>query len=130
MVLTMAKPASAKGNAATEARVCVAAVAAAHGVRGLLRLKPFTEIPEACVTYGPLTTADGARTFKFEKLGMHKGHGQREGNFNATPHFIRLFARKFREHPMGIPRFIRTNIRLNREAKARRDAGRGGGETP
>ena len=73
MVLTMAKPAAAKSNATTEARVCVAAVAAAHGVRGLLRLKPFTEVPEDCVAYGPLTNADGSRTFRFEKLGMHKG---------------------------------------------------------
>ena len=73
MVTTMANPASAKGNAATGTRVCVAAVAAAHGVRGLLRLKPFTAIPEDCVAYGPLTNADGSRTFKFEKMGMHKG---------------------------------------------------------
>ncbi len=71
--MTMAKPADAKGNAATEARVCVAAVAAAHGVRGLLRLKPFTEVPEDCVAYGPLSNADGSRIFQFEKLGMHKG---------------------------------------------------------
>lgn len=71
--MTMAKLADAKGNAATEARVCVAAVAAAHGVRGLLRLKPFTEVPEDCIAYGPLSNADGSRVFQFEKLGMHKG---------------------------------------------------------
>lgn len=71
--MTMAKPADATGKATTEARVCVAAVAAAHGVRGLLRLKPFTEIPEDCVAYGPLSNADGSRIFRFEKLGMHKG---------------------------------------------------------
>ena len=71
--MTMAKPASAKGNAATEERVRVAAVAAAHGVRGLLRLKPFTAAPEDCTAYGPLSNADGSRIFKFEKLGMHKG---------------------------------------------------------
>ncbi len=73
MVLAMAKPASATGKTATEARVCVAAVAAAHGVRGLVRLKPFTEVPEDCTAYGPLTNADGSRVFRFEKLGMHKG---------------------------------------------------------
>ncbi|MGY9054876.1 MAG: ribosome maturation factor RimM [Alphaproteobacteria bacterium] len=68
----MAKPATAKGTAMTEARVCVAAVAAAHGVRGLVRLKPFTENPEDCLAYGPLSNADGSRIFKFEALGMHK----------------------------------------------------------
>jgi 16S rRNA processing protein RimM len=73
MVLAMAKPASAKGSASTGTRVCVAAVAAAHGVRGLVRLKPFTEQPEDCLAYGPLSTADGGRVFKLEKLGLHKG---------------------------------------------------------
>ena len=69
----MAKQASAMEGSATVAHVCVAAVAAAHGVRGLVRLKPFTEIPEDCTAYGPLTNANGSRVFKFEKLGMHKG---------------------------------------------------------
>ena len=55
------------------ARICVAAVSAAHGVRGLVRLKPFTETPEDCLAYGPLTSADGSRVFKLEKMGMHKG---------------------------------------------------------
>ena len=73
MVLAMAKQATAEESSATVARVCVAAVAAAHGVRGLVRLKPFTEVPEDCTAYGPLTNADGSRVFKFEKLGMHKG---------------------------------------------------------
>lgn len=57
-------------------------------------------------------------------LGMHKGHGQREGNFNATPHMLRLFARKARKHPMGLPRFIMTNFRMKREAKKRAAAAR------
>lgn len=57
-------------------------------------------------------------------LGMHKGHGQREGKFNATPHMLRLFARKLRQHPMGLPRFVMTNLRLNREAKKRAAAER------
>ena len=60
-------------EATTGTHVCVAAVAAAHGVRGLVRLKPFTEVPEDCTAYGPLSNADGSRVFKFEKLGMHKG---------------------------------------------------------
>ncbi|HKK30898.1 MAG TPA: ribosome maturation factor RimM [Alphaproteobacteria bacterium] len=56
----------------TETRVCVAAVAAAHGVRGLLRLKPFTEKPEDCVAYGPFTTVGSNRAFRFVFLGLHK----------------------------------------------------------
>lgn len=57
-------------------------------------------------------------------LGMHKGHGQREGSFNATPHMLRLFARKARQHPMGLPRFVMKSIRLNREARKRATAAR------
>lgn len=73
MVLAMAKQAPAMDKVTTGTHVCVAAVAAAHGVRGLVRLKPFTEVPEDCTAYGPFSNADGSRVFKFEKLGMHKG---------------------------------------------------------
>lgn len=74
MVLAMAKPAAtAEDRGVTGARVCVAAVAAAHGVRGLVRLKPFTVVPEDCIAYGPLSTADGSRRFAPEFRGMHKG---------------------------------------------------------
>ena len=68
-------------------------------------------------------------TFRFDleldvvdipKLGMHLGHGQREGNFNATPHMLRLMWRKLWRDPMALMRFVRTNIRLKREAKRRR----------
>ena len=52
-------------------------------------------------------------------LGMHKGHGQREGTFNGTPHLLRLMWRKLKTHPMGLPRFIAKNIRLERAAKRR-----------
>ena len=68
-------------------------------------------------------------TFRFDleldvvdipKLGMHMGHGQREGNFNAAPHMLRLMWRKLSRDPMALIRFVRTNIRLTREAKRRR----------
>ncbi len=52
-------------------------------------------------------------------LSMHKGHGQREGNYSGTPHLLRLFARKARKHPLGLPRFILKTLRLEREAKKR-----------
>ncbi len=73
MVSAMAKHASARDKAPTAARVCIAAVAAAHGLRGLVRLKSFTEAPGDCTAYGPLTNADGSRTFHCDALGMHKG---------------------------------------------------------
>lgn len=43
-------------------RVVVAQFGAAHGVRGEIRLRSFTEDPLAASSYGPLESADG-RTF-------------------------------------------------------------------
>ena len=43
------------------ARVCVAQIGAAHGVRGEVRLKPFTEDPLSVARYGVLETEDGRR---------------------------------------------------------------------
>lgn len=44
-------------------RVCVGEIAGAHGVRGLVRLRSFTEDPAAVVAYGTLTDEEGRRRF-------------------------------------------------------------------
>ena len=49
------------------ARVCVAQIGAAHGVRGEVRLKSFTEDPLNVTRYGALETEDGRR-FEVEAL--------------------------------------------------------------
>lgn len=54
-------------------RVCLAAIAGAHGVRGLVKLKPFTESPEDVVAYGPLSDESGARVFRLSLKGRQKG---------------------------------------------------------
>jgi len=46
--------------------VCVAAVATAHGVRGHLKLKTFTEVPENAAAYGPVYDAKGNRLFRLD----------------------------------------------------------------
>ena len=51
-----------------EKKVRVARIGAAHGVRGEVKLWPFTEDPEAVARYGPLETEDGARRFEIESL--------------------------------------------------------------
>jgi len=38
----------------TSKLVCVAAIAGAFGVRGEVRVRPFTDDPMACLSYGPL----------------------------------------------------------------------------
>lgn len=46
----------------TDERVCVGVIAGAHGLRGLLRVRPFTDTPEDVAAYGPVETEDGTRT--------------------------------------------------------------------
>jgi 16S rRNA processing protein RimM len=53
--------------------VCVAAVAAAHGVRGALKLKCFTEDPASVAAYGPLVDEAGRELFHLRVVGPAKG---------------------------------------------------------
>ena len=39
--------------------ICVAAIAGAFGVKGEVKLKSFTDVPENCVSYGPLLSKSG-----------------------------------------------------------------------
>jgi 16S rRNA processing protein RimM len=52
--------------------ICIGAVAGAHGVRGLVRIKSFTERPEAVAAYGPVAD-DRGRSYCIEVKGPAKG---------------------------------------------------------
>ena len=54
------------------------------------------------------------------RLGMHMGHGQREGAFDAQPHLQRLLKRKFKESPLGFVRHAALALRLNLAARLRK----------
>ena len=56
------------------AKICVARIGAAHGVRGEVRLWSFTEDPLAVTRYGPLTTKDGSRQFEVARAREAKDH--------------------------------------------------------
>ncbi len=53
--------------------MCVAAVAAAHGVRGAFKVKSFTEQPEDVAAYGPVFDREGQRLFTLDIIGPAKG---------------------------------------------------------
>lgn len=53
--------------------VCVAAVATAHGIRGALKLRCFTERPEDATTYGPVYDRQGRRLFVLKVIGCSRG---------------------------------------------------------
>ena len=55
-------------------RICVAQIGAAHGIRGEVRLRSFTQDPQAFMSYGPLESEDGARRFEIEALRPAKDH--------------------------------------------------------
>ena len=55
-------------------RLCLGAIAGAHGVRGDVRLKSFTENPLDIAAYGPLMSEDGTRRFEIVKLRAAKDH--------------------------------------------------------
>src|SRR3954451_10141913 len=50
------------------ARICIAQIGAAHGVRGEVRLKAFTEDPLSVARYGPLETEDGEQRVEIEAV--------------------------------------------------------------
>ena len=60
-------------TAAEAGRLCVGVIAGAHGVRGLVRIKSFTEDPAGLTAYGPLTDEAGARRFEVTVTGRTKG---------------------------------------------------------
>ena len=56
-----------------ERRVCLGAFAGAHGVRGLVKVKSFTDRPEDLTTYGPLSDQAGTSSFSLTLKGRAKG---------------------------------------------------------
>ena len=59
--------------AARGARVCLGAIAGAHGVRGLVKIKSFTEDAADLTAYGPLGDETGGRRFEIAVTGQAKG---------------------------------------------------------
>src|SRR5580693_3911482 len=55
-------------------KICVGMIAGAHGVRGLVRLRSFTEDPEAIAGYKPLTDESGEREFEVTIKSVAKDH--------------------------------------------------------
>jgi len=53
--------------------VCLGAIAGAHGIKGLVRLKSFTARAQDIVAYGPLQDAQGARRFELALVGAARG---------------------------------------------------------
>ncbi|MEM8794202.1 MAG: ribosome maturation factor RimM [Pseudomonadota bacterium] len=53
--------------------ICLGQIGAAHGVKGHVRVKPFTETPEGLADYGPLRNESGEAGLKVSTLRVIKG---------------------------------------------------------
>ena len=53
--------------------VCLGAIAGAHGVKGLVRLKSFTARAQDIAAYGPLQDPSGTRRFELALVGTSRG---------------------------------------------------------
>ena len=62
-------------NERDENRVCMGIVGAPHGVRGAVRIKSFTDDPEAIARYGALEDEGGTRRFMLRVVGETRGDG-------------------------------------------------------
>jgi 16S rRNA processing protein RimM len=54
--------------------VCVGMIVGAHGVRGAVKVKSFTETPEDVTAYGPLSDQHGTRRFVLTPIGAVRGN--------------------------------------------------------
>jgi 16S rRNA processing protein RimM len=54
-------------------RVLLGVVAAPHGIRGLVRIRSFTEDPMSLGAYGPLSDESGKKEYRVEALSAARG---------------------------------------------------------
>jgi len=54
-------------------RLCVGVITGAQGVRGAVRIKSFTVVPEDVAAYGPVADEKGHREFTLRPVGRAKG---------------------------------------------------------
>lgn len=58
---------------ADTSRVCLGVIVGAQGIRGEVRIKPFTAEPEDVGAYGPVTDEPGEKTLRLSVRGRAKG---------------------------------------------------------
>lgn len=78
-------------------KICVGMIAGAHGIKGQVRLRSFTDEPESIFDYKPLMSEDGAREFKLKQIGISKDcfiaeiHGVKTRNESESLRGTQLF---------------------------------------
>lgn len=62
-----------RASDAASTLLCLGVIGAAHGVRGAMKVKTFTETPQDLAVYGPLTDETGERVFVVTSCHAAKG---------------------------------------------------------
>ncbi len=81
-------------------RVCLGVIAGAHGVRGLVKIKSFTEDPEDVAAYGPVTDETGRKRLVIKVKGRAKGlvlaelEGVRDRDQAQALHGLQLYVER------------------------------------
>ncbi|HEC14714.1 MAG TPA: 16S rRNA processing protein RimM, partial [Rhodospirillales bacterium] len=57
----------------TDSLLCVGVVTGARGLKGEVRIKSFTAVPEDIAAYGPVRDETGGRSFEIRVTGRAKG---------------------------------------------------------
>jgi 16S rRNA processing protein RimM len=93
-------------------RVLVGEIGRPHGVRGLVRLRAFTEDPSAIAAYSPLTDETGAKRFvvtlKGGDIAAIEGVADRDAAQRLTG--TRLYVERERLPPPGDDEFYLTDL--------------------
>jgi len=98
------------------ARICVAQIGAAHGIRGEVKLRSFTADPAAVADYGVLESEDGTLHFEIEALRQAKGHmvaqlsGVRDRAAAARLSNVRLYVPRERLPPAAPEEFYHADL--------------------
>ncbi|NKB47871.1 MAG: 16S rRNA processing protein RimM [Alphaproteobacteria bacterium] len=66
---------TSEGGSQGDDRICVGVVTGVHGLKGLVKVKPFTDAPESVAAYGAVETEDGNRRLELE-VANRAGKGQ------------------------------------------------------
>ena len=54
-------------------RICIGTIAGVRGLKGEVRIKSFTAVPDDIAAYGPVSTEDGERTYRINVTARVKG---------------------------------------------------------
>lgn len=97
-------------------RVCVGMIVGAHGVRGAVRVKSFTQEPGDVAAYGALTDEAGTRRYALKPVGAVRGvilaevEGVRDRDAAEALRGVRLYVERSRFPTLGANEFYHSDL--------------------